>query len=65
MGSSFRQTVTKPVAPGNYYTLAVGLDTVFGLGFKALAAGDVVITAAGPPGVIATDGASLPIIIHP
>jgi hypothetical protein len=59
------QSVTKPIAPGNYYTTAVGSDTTYGLGFKALGAGEVVVAASGPAGVIATSQASRTIVINP
>jgi hypothetical protein len=59
------QTVAKPIAPGSYFTQSVPPAGGFGLGFEALAAGTVVVSATGPAGVIATEQASRTVIITP
>jgi hypothetical protein len=59
------QTVTKPIAPGNYHTVHVPPASGYGLGFEPLAAGTVVVSATGPAGVIATEQASRTVIITP
>ena len=58
-------TVSKPIAPGNYLTVAVPPATGSGLGFEPLAAGTVVVSATGPAGVIATEQASRTVVITP
>jgi uncharacterized repeat protein (TIGR01451 family) len=46
------QTVTKPIQPGIYFSLAAGAGTAWGLAFQPLAGGNTTVTATGPPGVL-------------
>jgi hypothetical protein len=42
------QTVTKPIVPGQYYSLAAGGTTAWGLAFVPLGAGTTTVTATAP-----------------
>ena len=46
------QTVTKPIQPGIYFSVANGVGTAWGLAFEPLAGGNTTVTATGPPGVL-------------
>ena len=46
------QTVTKPIQPGIYFSVANGVGTAWGLAFQPLAGGNTTVTATGPPGVV-------------
>ena len=46
------QTVTKPIQPGIYFSVANGVGTAWGLAFQPLAGGNTTVTATGPPGVL-------------
>jgi hypothetical protein len=45
------QVVTKPIAPGTYYTHALLAGTTYGLTFDPLAGGATTVTVTGPAGV--------------
>jgi hypothetical protein len=46
------QTVTKPIQPGIYFSLANGAGTAWGLAFQPLTGGNTTVTASGPAGVL-------------
>ena len=48
------QTVTKPIKPGVYYTLAVVSGSVYGLTFEPLGEGTTTVSVTGPAGVLTT-----------
>jgi hypothetical protein len=48
------QTVTKPIKPGIYFTLAVTAGTTYGLAFEPLAEGTTTVSVTGPAGVLTT-----------
>ena len=48
------QAVTKPIAPGFYYTRAAGGDTVYGLTFDPLGAGTTTVSVSAPGAITMT-----------
>ena len=59
------QVVTKPIAPGNYFTIPVPGEPVYGLRFDPIAPGTTTVTATGIPGVISLPLATRTIVINP
>jgi hypothetical protein len=59
------QTVTKPIQPNIYFTLAVVPGTSFGLAFDPLAAGTTQVSVTGPPGVGTTSSSTRTVVINP
>jgi hypothetical protein len=59
------QSVTKPIAPGSYYTLPVPGQPSYGLTFDPIAPGATTVTATGIPGVISMPAATRSIVINP
>jgi len=59
------QVVTKPIAPGIYYTVPVPGESLYGLRFDPLAPGTTTVTATGIPGVISLPTATRTVVINP
>jgi hypothetical protein len=59
------QTVTKPIKPELYFTLAVVAGTTYGLAFDPLASGTTQVSVTGPPGVGTTSQSTRTVVINP
>ena len=59
------QTVTKPIAPGFYYTQNLVPGTTYGLAFDPLAAGTTTVTAVPPAGGRQTGSAVRTVVVNP
>jgi hypothetical protein len=59
------QIVTKPIAPGSYYTLPAPGELPYGLRFDPIAPGTTTVTATGIAGVVSLPLATRMVVINP